>query len=110
MAKDSSILTGTLDLLILQIVSAGPLHGWGIVQRLRLLSDEVLSVQQGSLYPALHKLEGEGLLDAEWKSTEEGRHAKFYRLTARGRRRLKDEKARWQKLSSAVHAVTEPRA
>lgn len=107
MAQNDDLLPGTLDVLVLQILSAGALHGWGIAQRLRLLSKEVLSVQQGSLYPALHKMEGEGWITAEWKPTEEGRTAKFYSLTRAGRRHLAEARARWVRLSSAVGLVLE---
>jgi len=107
MARKDDLLPGTLDLLVLQILSAGNLHGWGIAQKLRLLSKDVLQVNQGSLYPALHKMEAEGWIDAEWKPTEEGRQAKFYALTRKGRKVLTEERARWQRLSSAVGWVLE---
>ncbi|QOY86514.1 PadR family transcriptional regulator [Paludibaculum fermentans] len=105
MAQNDDLLPGTLDVLVLQILSGGTLHGWGIAQRLKLLSRDVLSVQQGSLYPALHKMEGEGWISAEWKATDEGRQAKFYALTARGRKQLAEARARWVRLSSAVGLV-----
>jgi PadR family transcriptional regulator PadR len=101
-ARRDELLPGTLDVLVLQILSAGPLHGWGIAQRLKLRSRDVLQVQQGSLYPALHKLEAERWIDAVWRPTEEGRQAKFYSLTRSGRKRLAEERSRWERLSKAV--------
>jgi len=105
MPKPSDLLQGTLDLLILKAISREPLHGWGIAKRIQLLSDEVLSVQQGSLYPALHRLEQQGWVDADWKDTELGRPAKFYALTREGKRQLERELATWSRLSSAVEQV-----
>jgi transcriptional regulator len=105
MARNDDLLPGTLDVLVLQIVSAAPLHGWGIAQRLKLLSRDVLQVQQGSLYPALHKMEAEGWIASEWKPTDEGRQAKFYSLTRAGRKYLAKERARWERLSGAVGLV-----
>jgi len=96
---------GTLDLLILRIVSLGPNHGYGIAQRMQQISHEVVQVQQGSLYPALHRLENRGLLAAEWKETETGRRAKFYSLTARGKTQLKDETESWARLTDAVGLI-----
>jgi len=96
---------GTLDLLILRIVAMGPNHGYAIAQRIQQISRDVLQVQQGSLYPAVHRLENRGLLTAEWKETETGRKAKFYRLTARGRKQLKDETESWARLTSAVGLI-----
>jgi transcriptional regulator len=96
---------GTLDLLILKVVALGPLHGYAIAQRLRQFSREVVNVQQGSLYPALHRLENRGLLGAEWRASDTGREAKFYRLTARGRARLKKEEAEWLRLTEAVALI-----
>lgn len=101
----SDLLQGTLDLLILQVVSLGPLHGYAIAQRLQQISQEVLQVQQGSLYPALHRLEARGWLTAEWKATESGRDAKFYGLTRAGRRQLESERANWERLSAAIALV-----
>jgi transcriptional regulator len=101
----SDLLQGTLDLLILQVVSRGPLHGYAIAQRLQQISQDVLQVQQGSLYPALHRLEARGWLDAEWKPTETGREAKFYDLTRSGRRQLDSERANWERLSAAIGLV-----
>ena len=102
MPKPSDLLQGTLDLLILKTLAREPLHGWGIAKRIQLLSDEVLSVQQGSLYPALHRLENQGWITAEWKSSEHGRDAKVYELTRDGRRQLTRELESWNRLSSAV--------
>jgi len=102
MPKPSDLLQGTLDLLILKTLARGPLHGWGIAKRIQLLSDEVLSVQQGSLYPALHRLEQQGWIAAEWKDTELGRSGKFYALTRDGKQQLEKELESWARLSSAV--------
>ncbi|HUR35036.1 MAG TPA: PadR family transcriptional regulator [Vicinamibacterales bacterium] len=101
----SDLLQGTLDLLILQVVSLGPLHGYAIAQRLQQMSQDVLQVQQGSLYPALHRLEARGWLKAEWKASETGRDAKFYVLTRAGRRQLEDERANWNRLAAAIGLV-----
>jgi transcriptional regulator len=105
MPKPSDLLQGTLDLLILKAINREPVHGWGIAKRIQLLSDEVLAVQQGSLYPALHRLEQQGWVTAEWKDTELGRPAKFYALTREGRRQLERELQSWSRLSSAVQSV-----
>jgi len=102
MPKPSDLLQGTLDLLILKTLAREPLHGWGISKRILQLSDDVLSVQQGSLYPALHRLEQQGWITAEWKDTELGRSAKFYSLTADGKQQLERELDSWRRLSSAV--------
>ena len=107
MPKPSDLLQGTLDLLILKAISREPAHGWGIAKRLRSLSDEVLAVQQGSLYPALHRLEQQGWVTAVWKDSETGREAKFYGLTREGRRQLERELQSWNRLSSAVQLVLE---
>jgi PadR family transcriptional regulator, regulatory protein PadR len=96
---------GTLDLLLLKILALEPLHGWAIGQRLTQVSGDVLQVSDGSLYPALHKLEQEGWIKAEWKLTENNRRAKFYSLTRPGRRQLDKEAANWQRLSSAISGV-----
>jgi len=101
----SDIPQGTLDLLILQVAALGPIHGYAIAQRLQQVSRDVLQVQQGSLYPALHRLENKGYLKAEWKESETGREAKFYKLTAKGRAQLKAETANWTRLIDAVAAV-----
>ena len=102
MPKPSDLLQGTLDLLILKSLAREPLHGWGIAKRIQALSDEVLLVQQGSLYPALHRLEQQGWVDSDWKNTELGRSAKFYALTRDGRKQLEIELEIWRRLSSAV--------
>ena len=109
MPKDAKkeLLQGTLDLLILRVVSNGPLHGYAIAKRIRDISLDVLQVQQGSLYPALHRLENGDWLASDWKLTETGREAKYYRLTSRGRKRLEAEKEEWRRLSQAVSLVLE---
>jgi len=101
----SDIPQGTLDLLILKVATLGPIHGYAIAQRLQQISKDVLQVQQGSLYPALHRLENKGYLAAAWKESETGREAKFYRLTAKGRQQLEREAASWTRLSNAVGLV-----
>jgi transcriptional regulator len=101
----SDLPQGTLDLLILQIAAQGPIHGYGVAQRIKLVSSEVLQIQQGSLYPALHRLENKGLLIAEWKPTETGRDAKFYRLSPKGRSQLKVEMTQWDTVTRAVAAI-----
>jgi transcriptional regulator len=101
----AELLQGTLDLLILQIVALGPMHGYGIARRLNEVSREALQVQQGSLYPALHRLERRGWLSAVWRVAESGREAKFYSLTANGRRRLAVERSEWARLTEAVALV-----
>jgi len=102
MPKPSDLLQGTLDLLILKTLVRDPLHGWGIAKRIQQLSDAVLSVQQGSLYPALHRLEQQGWITAEWKDSDLGRSAKFYSLTREGKQQLARELENWTRLSSAV--------
>jgi len=101
----SDILQGTLDMLILKAVALGAMHGYAISQRLQQMSHDVLQVQQGSLYPALHKLENKGWLKAEWGESETGRQAKFYSLTRKGRQQLEAESANWTRLSAAVTAI-----
>jgi transcriptional regulator len=101
----SDLPQGTLDLLILKVVALEPLHGYAIAQRLQQLSRDVVQVQQGSLYPALHRLENRGLLSSEWKLSDTGREAKFYRLTAKGRRHLGAEEASWRRLAEAVGLI-----
>jgi len=101
-SKPADLVQGTLDLLLLKILALEPLHGWAISLRLRSLSSDVLQVSEGSLYPALHKLEQEGWILAEWKQTENNRRAKFYALTRLGRRQLEAEAANWQRLSAAI--------
>ncbi len=102
MSRPSDLVQGTLDLLILKILALEPMHGWAIGQRLRQFSGDVLQVSDGSLYPALHKLEQEGLIRAEWKATDNNRRAKYYSLTRIGRKRLEHESAQWERLSSAI--------
>ena len=101
-AEKSDLLQGTLDMLILKIVALGPVHGYGISLRIRQISKAVLQVQQGSLYPALHRLEKRGWLKAEWGESDNGREAKFYSLSAKGRKQLAEEESNWQRLSGAV--------
>ncbi len=102
---ESDVLQGTLDLLILRTLSLQPMHGWGISQRIQQLSREALQVGQGSLYPALHRLERRGWIGAEWSTTENNRRAKYYDLTARGRRALGEEIASWRRFTQAVELV-----
>jgi transcriptional regulator len=104
-SKPTDLVQGTLDLLVLNIIALEPLHGWAIAQRIKQISKEVLQVGQGSLYPALHKLEHQGWIESEWGESENGRRAKYYRLTRDGRRALKLESAQWQRLSSAITAI-----
>jgi PadR family transcriptional regulator PadR len=99
------ILPGTLDLLILRTLQTEPLHGWAISERIEQISREVLQVNQGSLYPALHRLEHQGWIEAEWSISELGRRAKYYRLTASGRRRLAIEASEWERMSTAIGRV-----
>ena len=105
MSKPSDLVQGTLDLLLLKILALEPLHGWAISQRLSQISKDDLRVSDGSLYPALYKLEQEGWIRAEWKTSELGRRAKFYALTASGRRKLDEETDEWRRLSSAISRV-----
>jgi transcriptional regulator len=101
----SEMPQGTLDMVILQVVAAGPIHGYALAHRIRLISRDLLQIQQGSLYPALHRLENRELLAAEWKASETGRDAKFYRLTPKGRAQLKKETANWSRLSEAIALI-----
>ena len=105
MSNEAELLPGTLDLLILKIVSLEPKHGWAIAKRIQQVSGEVLQVQQGSLYPALHRLEQQGWIRAKWAESETGRQAKFYSLTAAGRKQLEQEAANWKRLSGAINVV-----
>lgn len=107
MAKPSDLVQGTLDLLILRTIAPDPMHGWAIAKRIQQISNEVLQVQQGSLYPALHRLEQQGWIRAKWMESETGRQAKFYSLTAAGKRQLEDETANWNRLSEAINLVIE---
>jgi transcriptional regulator len=104
-APKSDLPQGTLDMLVLQVLAAEPLHGYAIAQRIRRLSREVVKVPQGTLYPALHRLENRKLLAAEWKTSETGRNAKYYRLTSRGRRQLEAESQSWERLAEAIAAI-----
>jgi PadR family transcriptional regulator PadR len=105
MSRPNDLVQGTLDLLLLKILALEPLHGWAISLRLKAISGDVLQVTDGSLYPALHKLEQEGWITAEWKQTENNRRAKFYSLTRLGRKQLASEAANWQRLSAAISHV-----
>jgi PadR family transcriptional regulator PadR len=103
--EKSDLLQGTLDMLILKIVALGAIHGYGISRRIRQISEEVLQVQQGSLYPALHRLEKRGWLKAEWGESDNGRKAKFYSLSAKGRKQLATEESNWNRLATAVTVI-----
>ncbi len=103
--KPTDLLQGTLDLLILRVIALEPMHGWAIANRIRQVSKESLQVQQGSLYPALHRLEHSGWIASEWKPSDNGRRAKYYTLTDTGRRKLDEERALWEKLSAGVALV-----
>ena len=105
MSRPTDLVQGTLDLLILKMLALEPLNGWAVSQRLKLVSKAVLQVSDGSLYPALHKLEQEGWITAEWRPSENNRRAKFYSLTRLGRRQLERERADWSRLSAAISAV-----
>jgi len=105
MAKPTDLVQGTLDLLILKTISLEPKHGWAIAKRIQQVSRETLQIQQGSLYPALHRLEQQGWIKSEWKPTDTGRMAKFYSLTGSGRRHFEAELASWTRLSSAIDLV-----
>jgi PadR family transcriptional regulator PadR len=101
----SELLQGTLDMLILKTLALGPMHGWGISQRIQQISQGVLCVNQGSLYPALHRLEHQGWISAEWGSSENNRQARFYQLTKEGRKQLAEETENWERLSGAVAQI-----
>lgn len=105
MSKPTDLVQGTLDLLMLKIIALEPMHGWAIAQRISQMSNEVLQVGQGSLYPALHKLEQQGWIEAEWRDSENNRRAKYYTLTRDGRRALKQEAAQWERLSDAISLI-----
>jgi transcriptional regulator len=105
MSRPADLVQGTLDLLLLKVLALEPLHGWAIAQRLSSMSNDQLKVSQGSLYPALHKLEQQGWIEAEWAPSENNRRAKFYQLTKAGRRALESEAAEWERLSSAISMV-----
>ncbi|MEM7707484.1 MAG: PadR family transcriptional regulator [Pseudomonadota bacterium] len=105
MKKKDEVLQGTLDLLVLHVLSEGPQHGWGVAQTLRLRSNDVLLVTQGSLYPALHRLEKEGWIESEWGTSENNRRAKFYRLSKAGHAHLESETQRWRRFTAGVDLV-----
>lgn len=105
MTEQLDLLQGTLDLLVLKTLALGPIHGWGISQRIQQVSKEVLQVGQGSLYPALHRLERRGWIDSEWSTSDNNRRAKFYSLTRAGRKQLEKELGEWEKLSAAIALV-----
>jgi transcriptional regulator len=107
LGKPTDLVQGTLDLLILKTISLEPMNGWAIAKRIVQVSNNILQVQQGSLYPALHRLEHQGWIKAEWKDSENNRRAKFYSLTAAGRKQLKSELGNWQRLSGAIGLVIE---
>lgn len=103
--QKSDLLQGTLDLLILRTLSRGPMHGWGVSQQIQQVSEDVLQVNQGSLYPALHRLEQQGLIESEWGASDNNRQAKFYQLTRSGRKQLAEETKNWERLAGAVARV-----
>jgi transcriptional regulator len=103
----TDLLQGTLDLMVLRVLETGDNHGWGISQRIQQISQDVLRINQGSLYPALHRLEAQGWIDAEWGSSDNNRRAKYYRLTRAGRRQLADETENWARISEAIGRVLE---
>jgi PadR family transcriptional regulator PadR len=105
MPTSTDLLQGTLDLLILQTLSLGPMHGWGVAQRIQQVSNDALQIGQGSLYPALYRLEYKGWIKSEWGNSENNRKAKFYRLTAAGRKQLENELETWDRLSNAIALV-----
>jgi PadR family transcriptional regulator len=105
--KPTDLVQGTLDLLILKVIALEPQHGWAVAQRIKQVSKEALQVQQGSLYPALHRLEQQGWIKSEWKPSENGRRAKYYKLTRDGRRQLDRELAQWERLSAGIDLVLE---
>jgi transcriptional regulator len=106
-SDQTDVLQGTLDLLIMRTIALEPMHGWAIAQRIQQISDDSLRVQQGSLYPALHRLEHQGWITAEWGASENNRRARFYSLTAAGRKQLSVEVSKWQRLSAGVNLVLE---
>jgi PadR family transcriptional regulator, regulatory protein PadR len=105
MSKPTDLVQGTLDLLILKSITLGPMHGWAIAQRIRQVSKDVLQVNQGALYPALHRLEQQGWIEAEWGESENNRRAKYYSLTKSGKKYLQSEQANWDRLSAAIGLV-----
>jgi PadR family transcriptional regulator, regulatory protein PadR len=107
MSKPSDLVQGTLDMLVLKILALEPLNGWAISQRMKQISSDVLGVSDGSLYPALHKLEQRGWIRAEWKASENNRRAKFYALTRLGRKQLEKETANWNRISAAISGIVQ---
>jgi transcriptional regulator len=105
MGHKSDLLQGTLDLLVLKTLDPGPMHGWGISLRIQAVSNDVLQVNQGSLYPALHRLEQQGLIESEWGASENNRQAKYYQLTRAGRKQLAEERENWERLAGAVARI-----
>jgi transcriptional regulator len=105
MSDDTDLLSGTLDLLILQTIAIEPMHGWAIAQRIQVISKDLLKVQQGSLYPALHRLEHQGWIQSEWGASDNNRRAKYYSLTRAGKKQLAKETLKWERLSSGVNLV-----
>jgi PadR family transcriptional regulator PadR len=105
MSRPTDLVQGTVDLLILKTIAPGPMHGWAVAQRIKQVSNDVLKIQQNALYPALHRLEEQGWLKAEWGDSENNRRAKFYSLTRSGRKRLDQEMVQWRRLSSAIDVV-----
>lgn len=105
MADKSELLPGTLDMLVLRVLSRGEMHGWGITSRLEQLSNSALQVDEGSLYPALYRMEDKGWIEAEWRKTENNRRAKYYSLTRAGRKQLETEQANWDKMSAVIAAI-----
>ncbi len=105
MSDQTDLIQGTLDLLILRTIALEPMHGWAIAQRIQQISDELLRVQQGSLYPALHRLEHQGWITAEWGTSETNRRARFYSLTRAGRKQVETELSKWERLSAGVNLV-----
>jgi PadR family transcriptional regulator, regulatory protein PadR len=105
--SDGELVQGTLDMLVLKTLARGPLHGYGIAQSIQQISEDVLRVEEGSLYPALHRLELDGMVDSEWGESANKRRAKYYRLTARGRKQLQTESSKWRRLAEAIARVME---
>ncbi len=108
MEKKTDLLQGTLDLLILKTLALEPLHGWGITQRIQQISRDVLQVQQGSLYPALHRLEYQGWIDSEWRTSDKNRQAKYYRLTRAGRKQIEKETQEWEQMTAILARFLNP--
>jgi len=108
MSKPTTLMQGTLDLLILRMLAAGPMHGWAIAQRIKRMSKDVLQVGQGSLYPALHKLEQQAWIEAEWGESESKRRVKYYSLTRAGHKALERETGQWERLSAAISLIVRP--